>query len=129
MYLLKNCFALPKLQYILRASPVYSHMEDLESFFDALVAALAAVTKIRFGENSLAQVTLPVSLEGLRIRMAKDIALPAFVSSLHAVRELVDGILSNILLTKSNDLAAAEREWGSGGFILAEGRDVKKEMS
>ena len=61
--------------------------------------------------------------------MAKDIALPVFVSSLHAVRELVDGILINILLPESNDLPAAEREWGSGGLILAEGRDVGKQKS
>ena len=30
--LLKNCFALPKIQYILRASPVYRREEDLVSF-------------------------------------------------------------------------------------------------
>ena len=60
--LLKNCFALPKLQYIFRISPAYSHMEDLERFDDALVAVLAAVTNIRFGEKSLAPVALPVCL-------------------------------------------------------------------
>ena len=61
--------------------------------------------------------------------MAKDIALPAFISSLHAVRELVDGILNNILSLESNDLSAVEREWSSGGLILAEGRDVGKQKS
>ena len=108
--LLKNSFALLKQQYILRASPAYSHMENLERFDDALVAALTAVTNIRFGENSLTQVALPVSLEGLEIRMAKNIALPAFISFLHAARELVDGIFINILLPESNGLTAAERE-------------------
>ena len=38
-------------------------MEDLKKFDDALVAALAAVTNKRFGEISLAHVTLPVCLE------------------------------------------------------------------
>ena len=47
--LLKNCFALSKLQYMLRASSAYSHMEDLEKFDDALIAAQDAVTSIKFG--------------------------------------------------------------------------------
>ena len=104
-------------------------MGELERFDDAFVAALTAVTNTRFGENSLAQVALPVSLGGLGIRMSKDIALPAFISSLHAVQERVAGILINILLLESNDLPAAEREWGSGGLILAEVRDVGKQKS
>ena len=96
----------------------YSHMKNLARFDDVLVAALAAVTNIRFGENSSAQVALPVCLGGLGIRMAKDNALPACISSLHAVRELVDGILNNTLLSESNDLLAAEREWDSGVLSL-----------
>ena len=60
--MLKNCFALSKLQYMLCASLAYSHMEDLGTFDDALVAALAAVTNTRFGENFLVQVELPVRL-------------------------------------------------------------------
>ena len=59
----------------------------------------------------------------------KDIALPAFFSSLHAVRELIDGILNNILLPESNDISAAEREWSSGGLILVDRRKVEKQTS
>ena len=44
--LLKNCFALPKIQYILRASPVYRREEDLVSFDGSLVKALSAVTNV-----------------------------------------------------------------------------------
>ena len=49
-------------------------------------------------------------------------ALPAFISSLHAVRQLVGGILNNILLPESNDILATEREWDSGSLISAEGK-------
>ena len=62
--LLKNCFAL-SLQYAHPAYPAYYHMEDLERLDETLVAALAAITNIRFGENILAQVTLPVCLREL----------------------------------------------------------------
>ena len=82
-------------------------MEDLERLDKALVAALVAITNIRIGETSLAQMALPVCLEGLGIRIAKNIALPVFISSLCAVRKLADGIL-----LESNDISAAEGEWG-----------------
>ena len=52
--LLKNSFALPKLKYILRASPAHSHMEDSKRLDDVLAAALAAVTNLRIGENPFA---------------------------------------------------------------------------
>ena len=51
--LLKNCFALPKLQYVLHTSLACSHMEDLGRFDASLAAALAAISNIRFEENYL----------------------------------------------------------------------------
>ena len=83
-------------------------MENLEKFHGALVAALVAVTNIRFGKSCLPQVVLPVHLGGLRIRLAEVIAFPAFISPLQTVRELVDGILYNVPLLESNDLSAVE---------------------
>ena len=94
-------------------SSAHSHMEDLERFDDALVAALVTVTNIRFGENSLAQVALPDRQGSLGIRMAKYIALPAFISFLHVVRELFDGILNNILLLEKNLIFRLRRENGA----------------
>ena len=61
--------------------------------------------------------------------MAKDIVLPAFISSLLAISELVDGVLNIILLPESNEHPTAEREWGSGCLIVAEVRDAGKKKS
>ena len=85
-------------------------MEDSERFDDALIAALVAVTNIRFGESSLALRALSVCLGGLGIRMARNIALSALNSFLHSARELIDNILNNILLPESNDISAVEKE-------------------
>ena len=58
----------------------------------AITNVLAAVKTIRFGENFLGKT--PVHLGGLGVRMGNDIALPAFISSLHTVQELVDEAVS-----------------------------------
>ena len=73
--ILLNCVAFPKLQYILRASPAYSHMENLEKLDDALVAALPAVFNISFGENSLAQVWEAWGSGWLRISLSEPSSL------------------------------------------------------
>ena len=127
--LLKNCFSLPKLQYILRASPAYQHRDVLAKFDETLVAALSTVTNVHFEEDCLVQAVLPVRLGGLGIRMSKDIALPAFISSLHSVSGLVDTILGNIVLLENNELRAAEGRWGEAGVALASEADKGRQRS
>jgi hypothetical protein len=112
--LLKNCFALPKLQYVLRASPAYTRVGDLERFDEVLVSALSTITNVSFERESLEQAVLPVRLGGLGIRMSKDIALPAFISSLHSVRGLVDAVLHNVRLAGDDSLRMAVDEWRNG---------------
>lgn len=109
--LLKNCFSLPKLQYILRASPAYLQEERLRIFDESLVSALSAITNVCLVGDSLGQSVLPVALGGLGIRMSKDVALPAFISSLHSVGGLVGDLVGGIQLANSTDLQTAVGLW------------------
>lgn len=104
--LLHNCFAHQELQHILRVSHAYSYMEKLEKLDNILTIALVTAAYIILERASLVQVVLPVGLRGIRIRMPKDIALPALISSLYVVPILRDGILNNITYTK--------KQWSSG---------------
>ena len=123
--LLKNCFSLPKLQYILRASPAYKSNDNLARFDEILVAALSTVTNVQFEGDSLIQAGLPVRLGGLGIRMSRDIALPAFISSLHSSSSLVEDILQNVQLVNSVELRTATEDWEmrGGGLALAADAD------
>ena len=120
-----NCFSLPKLQYVLRTSPAYKQEAELEAFVEVLVKSLSAVTNVRFDGESLSQAVLPIRLGGLGIRMSKDIALPAFISSLHSVHGLVDSVLLNARLAEDGAVEEAERRWRevNVGVALAEDAD------
>ena len=124
--LLKNCFALPKIQYILRASPMYKQEQDLMSFDGSLVNALSAVTNVQFEGDSIIQATLPVRLGGLGIRMSKDIALPSFISSLHSVQGLIQRILEKVTIPADTDLNTAVEDWNR---ITGSALDVDVDMS
>ena len=101
--LLKNCFAIPKLMYVMRASPAYKQEDELTKFDEILERALATVTNVRFDNNSLVQACLPVKMGGLGIRLSKDLALPAFISSMHSVSHLVEAIFQNAQHLADND--------------------------
>ena len=130
--LLKNCLAIPKLQYILRASPAYKQVADLAGFDKTVVAALRTVTNVHFEGSPLTQSVLPVSLGGLGVRMASDIALPAFLSSLHSVAPLVEAVLLNVNhLAGVSELRTAEQDWLERhlGVSLADDVDKSRQRS
>ena len=59
---LKNCFYLPKLQYIIRASQAYRRENDLKEFDGTLVTALSTDTNVQSEGESLKQAVLPVRM-------------------------------------------------------------------
>ena len=123
--LLKNCLVLPKLQYILRASPAYSHVDELSRLDAVVISALSACTNVQFVGDSLVQTVLPGILGGgVGVRMSRDIALPAFISSLYSTRALVESILCNVQWEVNNELELAVEAWqGNGKIALDEGAD------
>ena len=113
--LLKNAFAIPKLQYVLRASPAYLCREELQIFDRALFGSLGRVTNALEGDVCK-QAGFPVNFGGLGCRRAEDIALPSFLASMNSVGELVETILSKINIADTNELAEAVESWrGASG--------------
>ena len=70
--LLKNAFAIPKLQYVLRASPAYLFGEEFSVFDRALLDSLGRVAYVSLEEDVCKQAGLPVSFSGLGCRRAGD---------------------------------------------------------
>jgi len=80
LFLLKNCFGMPKLLYTLRCAPCYS--SAILSQYDGVIKqTLQLILNIELTESVWSQATLPVSSGGLGVRLASDLALPAFLSS------------------------------------------------
>jgi len=113
--LLRSCFAIPRLQYLLRAAPAYKHGIELGNFDEVLREAVTRITNVNMNEESWKQATLPVNLGGLGCRKASDIALPAFLSSMNSVSDLVEAILTNINMVETFELSEAVEAWSLGG--------------
>ena len=83
LFLLRKCFAIPKLTYVLRTSACFQS-PHLKSYDSKIRCALEKVLNIQLSGLSWKQCTLPVRFGGLGIRSAEDIVLPAFLSSIYA---------------------------------------------
>ena len=104
MVLLKSAFALPKLQYLLRLYPAYLTAVELRAFDKLLRVALSAVSDVNVVGGAWEQASLLVKMGGLGVRMAEDVALPAFLSSLHLLGDLVEAILSSVNMADTSKL-------------------------
>ena len=104
--LLKNAFAIPKLKYVLRASPAYLCREEWLVFDRALFDSLERVAIVSSEGDVCEQAGFIVSLGDLGCRRAGDFALPSFIASMNSVCQLVETILSRIInIADTNELA------------------------
>ena len=93
LFLLRNCFAMPKLLYVLRSAPCYTSNNELTNLDYVIRSSAENITNVHFDDTGWQQAILPISLGGLGLRSASDVALPAYCSSLFSCRPLVEDIL------------------------------------
>ena len=112
MYLLKNCFAMPKLTYFLRSSPCFLKPWILERYDNIVKDALVKILNIQLPEEVWSQATLPVAKGGLGLRPATEVAIAGYLSSIHATSGIVQSLLPiNMRGQQCNHYEPALNEW------------------
>ena len=76
-FLLKNCFSMPKLMYLLRSSPTFQHPFLLADFDDCLMSCVTDICNVSFDDIDRIQATLLIRLGGIDLRCASDLTLSA----------------------------------------------------
>ena len=97
-FLLRSSLWLPKLQYLLRSSPLYRQPELLRPMDDSLRTALSTIANVRFDDGSWKQAVLPTRYGGLGLRSTVDVALPSYVASLYSCHQVISSMLPAQLL-------------------------------
>jgi len=114
LFLLKNCFSIPKLTYTLRSAPC--HTRQLLSEYDKeMRSPLQSILNIQLTDDAWEQATRPVANGGIGIRKTTQVALPAFLSSVAGteplVSELIPARLHQVAGTNDPQFKAALGEW------------------
>ncbi|KAJ2939808.1 hypothetical protein O0L34_g18001 [Tuta absoluta] len=95
LVLLRMCFAVPKVTYLLRTAPTWLCPEDIASFDNTLKDTLETIVNVSLTDDQWCQASLPIRHGGLGVRRVRDVSLPAFIASAHGVVGLVSAILSS----------------------------------
>ena len=93
LFLLKNCFSIPKLMYFLRCAPCFKHQGTLHKYDEKLRECLQKILNIQLEDGTWEQCSLPVANGGLGIRRASDLAVPTFMSSSYGARNTMERLL------------------------------------
>ena len=101
--LLRNCFSIPKLVYILRTCPTFVEPMILLKFDSIIRAALSSISNVSLSDKSWKQVSLPNCFGGLGFSSARVLLLPCFLSSSYASSSLVRLLLLSVLDALASD--------------------------
>ena len=129
-YLLKSCFAIPRLQYLLRCTPAFAS-STLEDLAVTVKDALSSILNIQLGDEAWSQASLPIRWGGLGVRNVAPLAVSAFLSSLHASENLARVILPPSIFTMPDPQSqVATAVWlQRGGVSLPQGDDTVKQRA
>ena len=87
VFLLRHCYAIPKMMYFIRSSPCFKYADTLALYDEELRLALAKITNGKIQDEAWVQGCLPVANGALGIRSATVFSLSAFLSSAFRAQE------------------------------------------
>ena len=117
--LLRNCFSIPKLVYILRTCPTFVEPLILLKLDSIIGAAFSSISNVFLSDKSWKQVSLPNRFGDLGFRSARALSLPCFLSSSYVSSSLVrlllssvpDALASDDLQRGNRDVVSARESW------------------
>jgi hypothetical protein len=123
-FLLTNYLCIPKLTYIMRASPIYKQTAFLQTIDTKVSDKLEQICNVKLDDSSRNQAALPVRNGGIGLRKCSDLALSCYLSSLNACASLIEQIASSSP-SDSRDWQDAQTQWDQ----QHPGKDVKGKIS
>lgn len=92
-YILKNCCSIPKLVFLLRTTPIGQCNDIVDEMDKCIRSTMETLTNSKLNEIQWILSSLPINNGGLGVRRIRDIALPAFLSSVNGLLPLVSFML------------------------------------
>ncbi|CAG9814103.1 unnamed protein product [Phaedon cochleariae] len=93
----------------MRCSQTWPRKKELSDLDDILRSCLVSITNTNLDDQAWTQASFPVNKGGLGIRRTEELALPAYLASVHSVAGLVTSIIPEFVV--ENEASSAIREW------------------
>ena len=95
--MLKSCFALPKLSFLMRTVDPRQHQGTLVKFDTAVRQSLERLLGVPLLDHQWLQATLPVSKGGLGLRSAEKHSPCAYTASLSASADIMEEVIGKAI--------------------------------
>ena len=92
LFLLKNCFLIPKLIYFFRTSEVYRRTDLLLTLENTIISVLENIINIKIDVAAWQQASLPARSGGLGILPPTKLAVVSYLSSFLSVKDLAQQV-------------------------------------
>lgn len=96
-FLIRNCFAVPKLLYLFRTSPTFNQADILTELDSLLRSTMESNMNTLLGDRSWKQLTMPVKLGGFGIPSPSQLSSPAYIASVLSTTHLVSAICNQVV--------------------------------
>ena len=97
VFFLAHHVSAPRLQYLLRSSPMYRNQVGLRGIDEIVRSTLTDVCNVNIGDRAWIQATLPARHGGLGVRSVERLALPCHIASITAATPLICAIIPSIV--------------------------------
>lgn len=118
LLLLRASFSAPRLSHILRCSPCHDN-PMLVSIDSLLMKGICRITNIHLSDVQWLQASLPVRDGGLGVRRVVSLAIPAYLASAAATRQLQDLLLADNHATMSDPYDSEFISYWSARFVAS----------
>jgi hypothetical protein len=129
-FMLKSCFATPRLMFLLRSAPVFksAYQSDMSR---AVRDSLSSIININLEDEAWSQASLPVRWGGIGIRDVESLAPSAYLGCYHSTVSQTLAILPASLASWQDPLLQeAVLAWGGfGGSPSPQGEDVRRQRA
>ena len=88
---------MPKIMYFIRTAPIFRNTVWCEQFDETIRLALQRILNVQMEGSTWEQSSLPISMGGLGIRKASEVAVPAYLSSVCATSKGVEEMVPNTI--------------------------------
>ena len=111
-FLLKNCFYIPKLMYILRTSTLFLKKDALHRFDESIRKTLQLIFNVEVDDPRWEILTLPCKLGGMGIVQVSKLAIAAYALSIFSTLNICNNIYANEARTESL-IGSVVKHWRS----------------
>ena len=129
-YLLKACFAIPRLLFLLRSTPAFKSVYQAD-MSQAVRDVLSSIVNLRLEDETWFQASLPARWGGVGIRDVETLAPSAYLGSFHTTTPQILAILPPLLSSGQDPLPLeAVSSWQAiGGSTPPQGEDIRRQRA